>query len=88
MNAYRYLVRGDVQGVGYRAFARREACRLGLAGFARNLPDGRVEVLAQGRAEDLEAFEGRLRQGPGLASVEDVSRAPVPPLAGDGFHIR
>ena len=58
MAAYRYLVSGRVQGVGYRYFVLREAERLGLAGFARNLPDGRVEVVAEGAEEVLGAARG------------------------------
>ena len=54
----RALVSGTVQGVGYRAFARRAALELGIRGHARNLPDGRVEVLACGEAAALEEFVG------------------------------
>ena len=88
MAAYRYLVTGRVQGVGYRYFVLREAERLGLAGFARNLPDGRVEVVAEGTDEVLGQFEGRLRDGPSFASVTAVDRAPIPARGDAGFHIR
>ncbi len=82
-------VEGLVQGVGYRAFAQAEAVSLGLAGFARNLPDGRVEVLVQGDGPTIEAFIERLRQGPRMAAVGDVvvvNRAPGPPCA--AFEVR
>ena len=86
--AYRYLVTGRVQGVGYRYFVLREAERLGLAGFARNLPDGRVEVVAEGTEEVLGQLEARLRAGPSFASVAAVDRAPIPARGEAGFHIR
>lgn len=66
------LVSGNVQGVGYRAFAQRKAQELGLSGYAENLRDGRVEVVAEGPREDLEQFLRFLRQGPRLARVEQV----------------
>jgi acylphosphatase len=88
MAAYRYLVTGRVQGVGYRYFVLREAERLGLAGFARNLPDGSVEVVAEGAEEVLGQLEARLRAGPSFASVARVDRAPMPARGGAGFHIR
>jgi acylphosphatase len=86
--AYRYFVNGRVQGVGYRYFVLREAEGLGIAGFARNLPDGRVEVVAEGPEEALGRFEQRLREGPAFATVTDVQRAEAPPRGDAGFHIR
>ncbi len=56
------FVRGRVQGVGFRWWTRSRALELGLVGHARNLPDGRVEVCAQGRAEGIEALVGLLRE--------------------------
>jgi acylphosphatase len=88
LSSYRYLVVGRVQGVGYRYFVLREAEALGLSGFARNLPDGRVEVVAEGSEESLAGLEGRLREGPAFASVTDVERTPVPARGAQGFHIR
>jgi acylphosphatase len=86
--AFRYLVQGRVQGVGYRYFAQRQAQTLGVAGFARNLSDGRVEVVAEGPDEILTEFERRLGEGPGFASVSGIDRAPVTPRGAEGFHIR
>jgi acylphosphatase len=87
--AYRYLIRGRVQGVGYRYFVSREAQSLGIAGFARNLADGVVEVVAEAAHEALAAFEARLREGPAFASVASVDRTPIPPRGAErGFHIR
>ena len=88
MAAYRFLVHGRVQGVGFRYFALKQAESLGVTGFARNLPDGRVEVVAEGAEEALSAFEERLRDGPGFARVTGVERAPLAPRGDSGFHIR
>jgi len=65
--AYRYIVQGEVQGVGYRYFVLRQADALGIAGFARNRSDGSVEVVAEGGEQALLDLEGRLREGPAPA---------------------
>lgn len=71
--ALRALVRGRVQGVGFRLFAVRQARELGLDGFVRNLSDGRtVEVVAEGQKTALEALLAALRMGPPAAHVESV----------------
>jgi acylphosphatase len=87
-SARRFVVRGRVQGVGYRYFALNAARDLGVAGFARNLPDGGVEVLAEADEAALQAFEARLREGPSFARVTDVEREPAAPRGDDSFHIR
>ncbi|OGD21712.1 MAG: hypothetical protein A2Y70_03560 [Candidatus Aminicenantes bacterium RBG_13_64_14] len=66
----RVFAGGRVQGVAYRFFAEKYAGRMGITGWARNLPDGRVEVLAEGSGENIEAFLERLREGPRLALVD------------------
>jgi len=71
--ARRFLVSGKVQGVFFRASTARMADQLGLRGYARNLPDGRVEVLAVGTADALESLGRWLRQGPPLARVTAVT---------------
>jgi acylphosphatase len=86
--SYRYLVQGRVQGVGYRYFVLRQAEELGVSGYARNLPDGRVEVIAEAADAVIEQFEGRLREGPAFASVSALDRSPLPPRGDQGFHIR
>jgi acylphosphatase len=85
----RFLVSGLVQGVGFRWFVARHARSLGLAGFARNLPDGRVEVVVSGPDEALPALEQLLRSGPANAQVERVERSvePAPVTAGNSFDI-
>lgn len=79
------IVTGEVQGVGYRAFARRFATELGVAGHAENLGDGRVEIVAEGRYGDLVVLLKQLRIGPPHAVVKrvDVEWSSSPPsLAG------
>ena len=73
--ARRFLVRGRVQGVGFRWFVEREAHMLGVAGWVRNNADGAVEVLAQGTKEQLAALRGRLQQGPRAARVDVVEES-------------
>ncbi len=70
--ARRFLIRGRVQGVGYRFFAQRAAEEAGVSGYARNLDDGRVEVYAVGTPEQLSLLAGRLWKGPRLADVRGV----------------
>jgi len=88
MAAYRFVVSGRVQGVGYRYFALKEAQALGLAGYARNLDDGRVEVVAEGADSALASLEGRLKEGPSFARVEAVEKAATADRGDQGFHIR
>ena len=70
----RFLVAGQVQGVGYRWFVARHARGLGLTGYARNLGDGRVEVVASGDESALNELEQLLRRGPANAQVSGVER--------------
>ncbi len=65
-------IRGRVQGVGYRAAARAEAIRLGLAGWVRNRADDSVEVLAHGSAASIDRFAKWCRHGPPAARVSEV----------------
>jgi acylphosphatase len=87
--ARRYYVSGIVQGVGYRFFVEREARRLGLAGYVKNLRDGRVEVYAIGTPEQLRQLAAQLKRGPALASVEAVTEteATVESAYAQGFSI-
>ncbi len=68
----RFRITGKVQGVYFRHSARMEAERLALTGYARNLPDGSVEVVAQGPVAAVELLRQWLHQGPKLARVESV----------------
>ena len=73
--AVRFYVSGLVQGVGYRYFARRAAQQLGIAGYVKNLSDGRVEVYAIGAEAQLRALREDLRQGPSYSVIEKVAEA-------------
>jgi acylphosphatase len=84
--AARFFVRGRVQGVFYRASTREQAQSLGVNGYARNLPDGRVEVLAVGDAAAIDALERWLWQGPSAARVDEVLRELADELAVSGFR--
>lgn len=70
--ARRFLVEGRVQGVGFRYFVIEQAAALELTGFARNLPDGRVEVQAAGTDPALDALSVILGRGPALSRVDGV----------------
>jgi acylphosphatase len=82
LQARRFIVRGRVQGVGFRWFVEREAHILGIAGWVRNDADGSVEVLAQGTRDQLTGLRSRLRQGPRAARVDAVEEAEARPAAG------
>ena len=73
----RYLVNGTVQGVGYRYFVLRQASGLGIRGWTRNLPDGRVEVVARGTRAALGSMEEALRAGPAHARVAVVENTEI-----------
>lgn len=82
IEAKRFVVRGRVQGVGFRWFVEREAHMLGIAGWVRNNHDGSVEVLAQGTRDQLAGLHSRLREGPRAARVDEVEVAETQPTAG------
>ena len=70
--ARKFSISGDVQGVGYRFFAQRAAARHQVTGYVKNLDDGRVEVLAEGPAQEVEAFKHDLATGPRFSSVDHI----------------
>lgn len=72
MISRQFLVSGRVQGVGFRAFARREMAALGIVGSATNVDEGRVDVRATGTPQQLDAFEEALWRGPILAHVTAI----------------
>lgn len=80
-------VTGKVQGVWFRASTKEQAQQLGLTGWARNLPDGRVEVMAYGDKEKLLQLHAWLKQGPRLAKVIDLSYEESPWQAYQGFDV-
>jgi len=65
-------ISGRVQGVGFRSFTRRNAKELGLTGWVKNLPDGRVETVAEGKKQKLEKFIELLKEGPSRSKVENL----------------
>jgi acylphosphatase len=87
--ARRFYVSGTVQGVGFRFFAERLAARLDIAGYVKNLFDGRVEVYAIGSRAQMEALRSELGRGPRMASVDrvDENEAEILPEYASGFTI-
>jgi acylphosphatase len=83
--AVQLIIRGRVQGVGYRWWAEREARRLGLAGWVRNRGDGSVELLAIGDEGAVEQLAALCRAGPAAAFVTDIDRAPAQDDGSVGF---
>lgn len=75
--AKRYIIRGRVQGVGYRYFVQGVAERFGVSGFVRNLPSGDVEVLAEADSGTLELFKQKLEQGPRMSRVTEIIESDV-----------
>lgn len=80
-------IRGVVQGVGFRYFADRTARRLGLSGFVRNLPDGRVEAAAEGARPLVDEFMAQMRRGPSGALIQDLFVEWEAPAGHAGFRI-
>lgn len=72
MEQVHLIITGHVQGVGYRRFVMSHAQRFGLTGWVQNLPDGSVEIVAQGPRGTLEAFVQQCKRGPSLARVKGV----------------
>jgi acylphosphatase len=85
--ARRFVVCGRVQGIGFRAFAYDHAIHEGISGFARNMPNGCVEVMAEGEAEAMRRLEMALRQGPPGARVDNVEVDEVPPTRRVGAFV-
>jgi acylphosphatase len=87
MTARRFIISGRVQGVGFRYFALRAAEQCGVAGTARNLPDGTVEVIAQGAEANVDTFRAQLGRGPSFGRVDRVLEEPLPVGAHETFRI-
>ena len=77
--AWKFLITGEVQGVGYRFFAQRAAARHQVLGHVRNLRDGSVEVVAEGSASAVEEFKKDLVTGPQWSRVEQVEEISLEP---------
>ena len=87
MSCRRAVVSGRVQGVGFRYFAERAARKAGVAGWVRNLPDGRVETVAEGSNGAVEAYLAEIRKGPFGSRVSDVAVEDTPPGNFASFEI-
>jgi acylphosphatase len=86
--ARRFVVRGRVQGVGFRYFVEKKAQELGLRGYARNLSDGTVEVIAAGAPKAIDTLAGYLCEGSRLAIVSGVHQEEAPLGDYQSFRIR
>ena len=81
------LISGTVQGVFFRGFLKEKADELGLKGFARNLDDGRVEVVAEGRDENINEMVKLCRQGPAHSDVKNVNTEEIKHQGFVGFRV-
>lgn len=84
---FHVIISGDVQGVGFRQFTKYQANKLGVKGWVKNLPDGRVEAILQGRTEDVEKLILLCRKGPAVAIVRDLKVEELPDQEFEGFDI-
>lgn len=88
LSTVKCTVAGKVQGVCYRASTCEQAAALGLRGWVRNLPDGRVELVMQGEAQAVESLAAWLWQGPPAAHVVSVALEQHDEKVGAGFEVR
>ncbi|CAN5493159.1 acylphosphatase [soil metagenome] len=79
MIARKFLISGDVQGVGFRFFAQRSSARHQVRGYVKNLEDGRVEVLAEGSAKAVDSFGRDLAAGPTYSRITDIEELVLEP---------
>jgi acylphosphatase len=86
--ARRWIVRGRVQGVGFRDFVQRRALEIGVRGFVRNLSDGSVEVVGAGTVRQLDELAGHLHKGPWLSEVRAVDETEAAVPSQDSFVVR
>ena len=87
--AYRWLLSGRVQGVGFRHFTLTRARRLGVEGWVKNLSDGRVEIRVAGSPEDVAALKGEVREGPPAGRVDRLEEDEIEPNPGwTGFEVK
>ena len=86
--ARRFVIKGRVQGVGYRYFAIRAAAQSGVVGTVRNLPDGSVEAIAEGSDDAITEFREALAKGPSYADVTSVDETRLQPTGSyRGFDV-
>ena len=88
MEAVHVFVTGRVQGVFYRSWTEQKALELGLAGWVRNLPDGRVEAVLEGEKSKVERMVELCKKGPPHSKVENVEVKKQMPSGFEGFEVR
>lgn len=88
MPCARFIVSGRVQGVFFRASAREQALRLGITGYAKNVADGSVEIVASGSDDALDELEAWLQHGPPSARVDAVTREALTEQIPGGFVVQ
>ena len=87
MRTVKVRVEGIVQGVGFRYYTYRIAKRYGVKGYVKNMPDGSVEVVAEGDEKKLERFLQEVARGPSSAVVTNVSVEDIDPVGFRNFEI-
>ena len=88
MKCIHLIVSGRVQGVFFRDNTRRKAIELELKGYVKNIPDGNVEVVAEGNEDKIKELIEFIKKGPGIASVKGVQIKHKEPEKFKGFEIR
>lgn len=88
MITYEITVKGLVQGVGFRYFAVRNASKLGITGYVKNMPNGDVFIIAQGLMGQMDDFVKLMRIGPAMAEVHDFTIQECQPMQFTSFRIK
>lgn len=88
MITYEITVRGSVQGVGFRYFVQRNAAKLGVNGYIKNMPNGEVFIIAQGPIDIMDDFIALVKAGPAMADVSEVHINECQPMAFTTFTIK
>jgi len=84
----KYNLKGIVQGVGFRYYIYKKANELNIKGYAKNLLEGGVEIIAEGDEGDLKQFETYLQKGPTLARVDNIKSKEIDPVGYNNFQIK
>jgi acylphosphatase len=87
MKSIRIIISGSVQGVTFRQFVKKNADELGVRGFVRNLEDGTMEIVAEGRDETVNELLKRCKQGPLHSNVRETETREIKHQGFDGFKI-
>jgi acylphosphatase len=86
----KFILKGRVQGVGFRFFTTKNANALGITGYVKNLANGNVEVYAKGEEQKIDKFKAKLIKGNSFSRVEDIEEYKVDEedISNDSFHVR